>query len=367
MSNIITSKQLVEMFGSDKNKEYLEKNNRVDTATKKTILKKMSTVMNIVDLGGGNFEILEVYKEPKNLTIENIKENKLYSKLAPIIIKKLILNKMDSTNTLTLSLVNFYDFSQSIHRGNYNEIRYKKDLASEELKINPETILEFYKLINKNLQYKLEDCLNHLKKARLIEWYKIPYIKERKVDVFNVCSSLDVETRVVHRRATTKENQFHEDLKTELRNKYGIENEKDCYFGEKSKMYREEYEARLGEKNIMYFYAGYEVYYKDIEKCKDFVKSFSDFDMYLYSQGFSKNFIEDVIHDAKCRQSKVLMDISQNKSKTYRADEKYIADYEFLATSTLDFYYKDNIKLGCLQEAEVKGDYYFHRTEIKNA
>lgn len=364
---IITSKEFIERYGTEKNKEYFSKNKKLINSTKNTILNKLKKSMNIVEIGDGKFNIIEIYKTPKNLILEEIKDDEVYGKLAPIIIQKLINNKMDCDNTLTLSLINFYDFSQSIHKNNYNEIRYKKDLASEELNIQSETILEFYKLINKNLQYKLENCLNLLEKGKLIVWYKIPYLKERTVEILNVCSSLNIDTSISHRRATTEENQFHENLKTELKLKFGITNDKECYFGEKAKLYREEYEKELGKKNIMYFYEGYEVYYKDIEKSKEFINSFCDFNILSYSNKFSTMFIKNVIEDAISRKEKTSANEIVPKNKSYRLEDKYISDYEFLANSTLDFYYKDNIQLGCNQKAEIKGDYYRHQTEIFNS
>ena len=62
---IINNDELVKLFGTKKNKITYQKHGKVTNSMKNTMLGKASRYCNIVDLGRGKYEILEIYDYPK--------------------------------------------------------------------------------------------------------------------------------------------------------------------------------------------------------------------------------------------------------------------------------------------------------------
>lgn len=72
---IINTRKLIEIFGSQKNKDYYEKHNRIGTSVRNTLFNKALRYCDITYLGNGKYQIDKIYMKPKPKTRKK-QENK---------------------------------------------------------------------------------------------------------------------------------------------------------------------------------------------------------------------------------------------------------------------------------------------------
>lgn len=143
------------------------------------------------------------------------------------------------------------------------------------------------------------------------------------------------------------------DIKKTIRDKYNIIDDKDLFFNKLYKEAKREYEEELIKHNIVYFYEGYEVYYKDIDKAKSFMNNFLDFKYNEYSNKLSDIFIKNVLENTENRH-----EFSEELIKI-----KGMSDVKYLCENTLKFDVEDVV----LSENIINindGDYHSYTSTI---
>lgn len=308
---IFGTKQLVELFGSDKVKDSYLKKGKIVNSCKDTLLNKAMMYGDIKDLGDGKYVFNEIYKEQIPLGLVKINKHPIYSQLALLIVNNLIESEHHKEATLVVSLMNYYHVVDIVDKYKYYELKYGGDDVRGKYELNSKNMANFFDITNEKLSYYLEATLNLLKSSYIIVWQKIEMIKT--YDKFGF------------RRATKEEIRFHEDVKSELQNKYKIKpNEFSMiFFNSKLSHVREEYFMELNKNSIQFFYGGYEVYYTDIKRANNFMENNPDFDILNTTKSFTDKLKNSVFESIDNRYFKK---IEKNISND-------ITEFEFLYSS----------------------------------
>lgn len=332
---IINNNELIELFGTKKNKEYFKDHNKILSSTKNSILNKASRYCDIIDLGNGKYQINKVYTNPKPLTLNKM-QNGLYQYMSPLILLKL-LKGHDKNNKVVFPLLDWALYIDMINK-NYKPMKYNQNNTSEYLNINVSIVNEFFEKIDENIRYYIENCLEYLRKADVLVWYKVPMLRKRVIersdsnnkDINIKCSYIDV-------RATDEEIKYIIDTSELIRSLHGIKNKSECFYGSKAEIYRRELQNKLIQQDILYSYDSYEVYYTNKTRCNNLLKEFTYINEKELIDNFNKYFIENiVISNAEKRQANEII-------KQYRLDKNYIANFQTLSELTLDNQQKQNI------------------------
>lgn len=331
----INTRQLVELFGTKKNKEYYANNNKLPTSTKKSILTKASRYCDIIDLGNGKYQINKVYTNPKPLTLNKL-QNGIYQYMAPLILLKL-LNGHDKNNKVVFPLLDWALFIDMINN-NYKPMKYNQSNTGEYLNINTSIINEFFEKVDENIRYYIENCLEYLKKADVLVWYKVPMLRKRIIERSESTNKdINIKCSYIDARATDEEIKYIIDTSELIRSLYGIKNKSECFYGNKAEIYRRELQNKLTRQDILYFYDSYEVYYTNKLRCNNLLKDFTYSNEKELIHNFNKYFIENiVVSNAEKRQAKEII-------KQYRLDENYITNFKTLSELTLDIQQKLNV------------------------
>jgi len=156
----IDTKKLVDYFGTDKQKENYKKEKKLNNRVKEGIMKKVSRFCDIEDLGQGNFMIHKVF----NLNMDDELLFPLFKGLSqyitPLILNRL-LNEQDENYKITLSFISWAQRFQMIN-GNYNLIRYHQEKSSKYLKIDEDTMFDYFNKMDDCIKYYLEKILKIL-------------------------------------------------------------------------------------------------------------------------------------------------------------------------------------------------------------
>jgi hypothetical protein len=275
------TKDIVDIFGSESQKALYLKNKKIAKSTQTAILNKAKLYCDIKYLEKGEYVIEKVYNEKKNPNIDKILDSEIYSVLAPIIIDNLIKSKIDNEYMLNLSLINYYNLIKLVHKDNYNNIRYLPKQSSELLDLEIRSIDCYFKASTRKLRYYLESCLELLKKAYVIKYFKIPFVKVREISIENTYDKVITKVKNEHRRATKEEVRYIEDVITNICFSYNIKRENfiKVFYDPRLSKIKEEYNEKLIAKNIILYYDGYEVYYTDIKKSEEFMFNFDNFNL----------------------------------------------------------------------------------------
>ncbi len=260
---IINNAELVERFGTDKNKATYAKYKKIGSM-KKALLNTASCSHDIEDLGKGKYEI-EERDVPLTKAWHKI-SGKKEQYLCYLILEHLLENAHSGILTaLNVSLIECYQMLETLS-DNYNTIKYNKKHYSETKELNVRNVGEFFKTVSKSLKTHMEKCLNILQDTRAIKWYKT-----RHVCVMEFSSSLDNVKKTtthrydhVHRRATKEEIQWELDVCNRVAVNLNITNYSSRYYSNRSKEFNSERDKVFSERNIRFFYDSYEVYYDDI-------------------------------------------------------------------------------------------------------
>jgi len=228
---IIETCQLVEIFGTQKNKEYYSTKHMLSPSSKKSILEKASRYCKITDLSNGKFQISKVYTTPKPATLKKLQSG-IYQHMTPLILLK-ILNGHDENNKVIFPLLDWALHIDMINQ-NYKPMKYNQFNTSEYLDIDIPIVNEFFEKVDENIRYYIENCLEYLRKADVLVWYKVPMLRKRVVerldsnnkDINIKCSYIDV-------RATDEEIKFIIDSSELIRSLFGIKISLNVFMEEK--------------------------------------------------------------------------------------------------------------------------------------
>lgn len=332
-NGIISSKELVDLFGTEKQKESYEKNGRFIGDIKKSLISKAQRMCNIQPNGDGTYSILEVYEYPAPKNFNKLSTG-IYQYMAPIILSKL-LNESDINNKIILPLFDFANMITMTNK-NYKPAKYNQACVGEFLDINQSVVAEFFDKVDYSIRYYIESCLNYLKTADVLEWYKVPMVKKRKMEMGEskdgviplICERTD-------ERASDEEVKYIIDCREQVKDELKISNRSECFYGSKAKKYKERLQELLKIRDILYFYESYEVFYTNIDRCKALLSKFDETDLIA---NFNRYFIDYILENARGRQ------LDTEVVKKYRLEEGYLSGFNLLSAWTIDSKQTKNIR-----------------------
>ena len=328
---ILNTKELIELFGSEKNKEYYKKTKRMEQNMKTSILNNIKNEYKIVeDLGRGRYNIDE--KINSSAIIPNNKMvHPIYGNLLPSIMIN-VKQYHDNGEVFCLSLNSIYSKFNMIHDNNYPKMYNRRHTSSNILNINYETLNEFFEVTHKSLKYYLDNSIKVLESLKLIKCRMIPYVSLIKTETKHNLSNVDTDLMVNKRRATKEEEQFIIDSEKMIRNKYNI--------GENKRIFgnpQEELKSLLSTINIEYYYECYELLCTDKDSINKIVEFYDIKNLENLSDEFRNNFINITVANAEIRHEDA---ITQNLTDFYRFSKEYINDFMNLSDIAININYK---------------------------
>ena len=329
---IVNNESLVRMFGTKEQNDAFDKNRKVQLSLKNSLLSKARNEFKIVeDIGRGKYKLDEKF-DGSIIVPNNKMAHPIYGNLIPSIMIN-VKNYHDDGKVFCLSLNGIYSSFNMIHETNYSKMSDRRNISSKILKVDCDTLNEFFDVTHGSLRYYLDNSIDLLVALKLIKCNKIPYVsilvKESEHGIIDVESSF----RRIRRRSTKEEEQFIEDCEREIRNKYSIDEGK-LLFG-KPKL---ELDNMLKTKNIEYSFKCYELICLDKDNIDCIVEFYGVNNLENLSKSFSENFISMTIANAENRHSDAIVN---NIIDFHRFSEKYLDDFMKLANTTLDYTHAD--------------------------
>jgi len=268
----INNNKLIELFGTDKNRARFEKYGKVDSGLKKTLLDRAQCEYLIKDLGRGKYDLGN--KRPFKLPRAWFKiEGKKEEYLCYLILSHLKENAYSEIDdALDISLTSCYTKLKAISE-NYIHIRSNQAKYSDERDIPIENVKHFFDKTTSSLKYYLEKCLNLLQETSVLKWQSVRHVRTHTVSSkWKTDKSISVTSSSVFRRATKEETQAEERIFNECLKSLKISSQ-EAYFGEKCNEFKKIFHSRLRELNIVHFYDCYEVYYCNVDRLDNILKS----------------------------------------------------------------------------------------------
>jgi len=354
---VIDIKKLVDYFGTDKQKENYKKEKKLNNRVKEGIMKKVSRFCDIEDLGQGKFMIHKVF----NLNMDDELLFPLFKGLSqyitPLILTRL-LNEQDENYKITLSFISWAQRFQMIN-GNYNLLRYHQEKSSIYLKIDENTMFDYFNKMDDCIKYYLEKILKILSNKSgldLIEFDSVTkvrkIIRDKKVNGVKIkfkCNFIDEEI-------SDEDRKFVIDCENKAKEEAGITDNREKFYGTKSKIYKNKLSELFIEKDILFTYQAYNIFCKnkkEVEKVLSKFDSVLDYKDEKFIETFNNIFIEYIKDKAnkaskreKEKYNKLLEDcnIDPNKlnySKQFRLVGTYINDFKVLSELTVPYNARD--------------------------
>lgn len=283
-TEIISLKDLINRYGTTEQFNSYEEKGRIHANTRKSIIQTAKTMnLNCTELGRGKFLI----ENDTNMIFSGIdfkflSENSIAKYLSPIIIHKIIEDYNQEY------VVTKFKYARNIHmiNDNYPKIKKYKTASSKKYELELKIISEFYKKCDRVLLYYMESCLDRLKNINLLDYENTNFIMYRECLDYHTKSNINYKFIEKHRPATDYESRFCLDVEESVfvsDEKYKNMNKQQLYFkSDFSKKVHEELKKHTiidddgKEIIILSFYKGYKIFYKSIDRCKQFLKAHSN-------------------------------------------------------------------------------------------
>lgn len=349
--SIVSLENVVNMYGTKKIKDSFKKTGKIVANNKKTILSKLERHCEFKELANNRYRIVKVYDNPIPQSYNKLNTG-FYQYLAPIVLIKL-LKEHDETNKILLPLMDYAQHIDMIN-DNYKMLKYNQDSedVQEQLGMEQSFIKDYFEKVDDNIKYYIQRCLEHLEKADVLKWYKIPMVRKKKISVsMNSKNNPVINCAYEDVRATTEEVAYYNQIFEEIRKELDIKSKSECFYGYKAFSFCAKLSEKLKEKDIVYFYDCYEIYYTSLERCNNLLQLFENHDDEgMLIKSFNEKFKEIVNTNAERRH---LKDISDETSggRIY-GEENYMENFKTLSDTTID---KDAEKMK-IKRTNISGD-----------
>lgn len=342
----INTKEFVDTFGTEKQKQSYVKNKRLGGRDKELLLNKANKFCHIEDLGQGKYIIHKIYGVKKEDLILPLKKG-LYNYLTPLILSKLVDEYYQNNNfKITLPFLGWAKKFEIVNE-NYSLIKYHQDVSSLTFEIDKDIMFEYFEKMDDCIRYYMQECLSELSKAsglNLIEFDSIKMVRKQKlVYEENQQGGLDITTEEWDEVISDEDRKYVYACEEKAAKKAGITENKEKFYGVKSFIYSRELKELLKKKDILFTYSAFNIYCKNIDNIKTTLKKFADVnlnDNKGFVEAFNEKFIEYIDKKAKGIHKKELkkvheLNIDEKYIKEYRKDEGYIITYNKLSDLTI--------------------------------
>jgi len=318
----LTTKELVNIFGTSKLIERYKKEKRLGGTDKKAIIKKAKNFCNIEELGKGKYIVHKIYGLVRDDKILPLKKG-LYNYLIPLILTKLIKDQ-DENYRITLPFLGWARKFEIIN-DNYSLIKYHQKQSSKYLGINDDIMFEYFEKIDDCIKYYLGESLNKLEKLDLIKYnYLIMCKKIYRDPELEDDGSFNLFCRGKDEILTPEEIKFVIDCENKAIMKADIKDPKEKFYGKKSLIYKKELKSLLLTKNILFTYSAYDIYCKNYEAVKEIINKFENKGEQQFVLDFNDKFIEYINKKAQNRYDKEVNKLND------KIDIKFLQEHRLL-------------------------------------
>ena len=356
----ISTKELLELFGTDKQKENYIKNKKLNSGNKSSIIKKASKFCEIADLGKGKFKIHKVFNLNMDDELLFPLLRGLSQYITPLILFRL-LNEQDENYKMTLSFISWAKKFEIVN-SNYSFMRIYQQKSSEYLNMDIETMFDYFEKMDDCIKYYLEKILKILSNESgldLIEFDSVTKVRkiirdqnDEDIDILFECDSID---EII----SDEDRKFVIDCENKAKEESGITDNREKFYGMKSKLYKKILSKLLIKRNILFTYQAYNIFCKnkkEVEKVLSKFDSILDYRDEKFIETFNNIFIEYIKDKAnkvskreKEKYNKLLEDCKKNSQeinyfKKYRLADAYINDFKSLSELTVPKNFKDLTK-----------------------
>jgi len=351
----ITSKDLVNIFGSSKQKEKIKEGKYLGGREKDLLLTKAQKYCDIQDLTKGKYLIHKIYTTDINDAIIPLKKG-LSKYLTPLILQKLLIDQ-DDNYKITLSLLGWARQLEMIN-DNYPLIKYNQDKSSEHLNIDKQIVYDYFERMDECMKYHLDKCLSKLSNKRelnLIEYDSITMVRKTNITTIkNENGGFDIIcNEPINEIISDEDRKFVIDCEIQAELKANITKQQEKFYGITSVIYNKELKKLLNERNILFTYNAYNIFCKNKNSVKQALSNFSiDIDEQSFIQEFHENFLEYIENKATLRQKQEFkkqednmkqlnesIGANENKDNDEKVKIKFIKEYRLVKS------YVDNFKL----------------------
>lgn len=370
----INNKQLVELFGTKKQKENFIKDKKLNSGAKRNILKKAKKYCDIEDLTQGKYLIHKIYNIKNEQYLSSLHKG-LCKYLTPLILIKL-LEDQDENYKITLPYLSWAKKFEMVNE-NYPLLKQHQRAGSEYLKIDKYIMLEYFEKMDECIKYYLEKCLSTLgdkKGLDLLEFEPITMVRKiffnNTLENNNANFGGDTNDEII----SDEDRKFVIDCENKAKETAGIIDNQEKYYGKKSYIYKNELKKLLSERNIAFTYSAYNIFCKNHEEIKKIIEQFTSIincEQENIIQAFNDTFIEYTNNKAVSRQNREIEKFNENNNeniiKKYRLAETYVSDFQILSDLTVRRdakKLKDEDGLNLNHVEDILNEYYNYNVNI---
>ena len=331
----ITLKELVNIFGTEKQKKKINNKKYLGGREKDLLLIKAKKFCDIENLTKSKYLIHKVYDIKEDDPILPLTKG-LNKYLVPLILSRILEESEDGGLELTLSFLGWAKKFEMIN-DNYSVIKYNQEKSAKELDISPDVMFEYFEKIDDCIRYYIDKCLYVLKDKNgleLIDVESVTMVSKIETDI----EGLNVYCDPINEPISSEDRKFVYKCEQEAKDIAHITKNQEKYYGFKSHIYRNELRKLLKTKNILFTYEAYNIYCKDINETKKTLSKFEDINNNPdeFINLFTEYFIDYIEKKAINRHNKELLKQDNNERiKSYRILKKYISDYRGLSELTI--------------------------------
>lgn len=335
---IINSKELVEKMGTEKQIAKYNQTNKLQKSAKDSLLKNLSLYCEYKEVKVGrsiNYEILEVYSEPRVKEEKRGGNNSIYQE---DFINIMVYNLYHQPERCKLLSKSYLSKMANLVNSNYTTCKRNIKYLSDILEIEEDDVYSFYNDNQKKLSSIVERGLNACRRRSILTYNSVTVVAKKEVRfIYNelgepILKNNNPVFEIVHIHRIAEDNELEvilnveQTVKEKMFNNKNIDN-KNIFLKGKWSEYKKEIKIEINKRNLNmdYYYEAYElnwveenieeIYKKEKRKYK---KS---------SDNINKNYIDSV---------EKTIESNSKKNKGIYSKENYIANQMMLSKTLID-------------------------------
>lgn len=207
----------------------------------------------------------------------------LHHYMAPLILDILLDRKLDEEHKFYAPPSTWGSLLGFVHSRNYFSMMVYDFHMADQFGIPYDVIWDFLSQIHTNMRGFIRRCFQYLQTDGYIGIENIYLVGKEETSFEKQDRKVIATTRHTEKVATEEEIAFYLQCKEEIEKELDIKSAKERWCGHKRFLFRKKLKTQLGQKNIEYVRPGYAVWYKDRQRCEDFLRR----------QGFVHSAVED--------------------------------------------------------------------------
>lgn len=337
ISDIITEAELVERFGTSKQKESYKNNNGfVGGKQRATLMDEVSRFMKIKPLTNKRYQVTSLlpYEIPKKFPQMN---SELYQYVIPVILNKLI-NGRDEKNKVIFTIGKWARYLDMVN-SNYDLVKYNINVAVDNVftEYSGNEIFDFFMKADGVIDNCIKTSLEYLAKTGAIAWNPILRICYETVDpestvIDPVTNKYIMGIKTDDHTATDEEREYYYQCMRIADLAADITNSSERYYSYKSRKYNEVLTQELRKKNIKFVYQTYEAFYLNADKCNFLYSLFKIKDIEKTRLKLNLELIKRITANAKTRYKN-----NPEKYISYRNQSSYVFFYADMCDAVIKY------------------------------